>query len=651
MLDFSILPFAELRVWLSSLYTPSLYIFFALFVYLIYQCLTSHYFYQFRSTFKRDFCGLILLIRLKWNIWKHMKSNEPLHQIFLRNVKNYRDKEALIEVDTGRKFTFHEMNQLCNQYANYFQSEGYKNGDVIALFLENCVDFPAIWLGLSKIGVVTSWVNINLKAEPLAYSIDISKASSVITSSALFPTLQDLFSSGKLKQMKVYVTDDICNIKNGILSLATKISLTSAEEPVVHKKPTFRSVLCYIFTSGTTGNPKPALIKHYRYYWMAIGVAKSFGIFTKDRLYVMMPVYHSAGGILGIGQTVLQGSTCVIRKKFSASNFWKDCVKYNCNVSQYIGEICRYLLAQKKIMEAKEHKIRLMFGNGLRAEIWPEFVSHFGVQKIGEFYGSTEGNSSIVNIDNRVGSCGFIPVHPFVKYLYPVRLLKVDDNTGELIRTKDGFCVACKPGETGEIVGVIKESEPLLSFEGYLDENDTGKKIIRNVLRKGDAVFTSGDIVFWDDLGYLYFKDRKGDTYRWKGENVSTTEVEGILQLLKYVTDVAVYGVGIPNREGRAGMAAIVIAEDEFLQDVICKITEHLKKSLPSYAIPVFLRFCKDFERTGTYKLKKNRLRKEGYDLSRFNDEVFIWDYSIKSYKVFDERSQRQLSDGIYVGI
>ncbi|VBB31679.1 unnamed protein product, partial [Acanthocheilonema viteae] len=492
-------------------------------------------------------------------------------------------------------------------------SEGYKNGDVIALFLENCVDFPAIWLGLSKIGVVTSWVNINLKAEPLAYSIDISKASSVITSSALFPTLQDLFSSGKLKQMKVYVTDDICNIKNGILSLATKISLTSAEEPVVHKKPTFRSVLCYIFTSGTTGNPKPALIKHYRYYWMAIGVAKSFGIFTKDRLYVMMPVYHSAGGILGIGQTVLQ--------------------------------------AQKKIMEAKEHKIRLMFGNGLRAEIWPEFVSHFGVQKIGEFYGSTEGNSSIVNIDNRVGSCGFIPVHPFVKYLYPVRLLKVDDNTGELIRTKDGFCVACKPGETGEIVGVIKESEPLLSFEGYLDENDTGKKIIRNVLRKGDAVFTSGDIVFWDDLGYLYFKDRKGDTYRWKGENVSTTEVEGILQLLKYVTDVAVYGVGIPNREGRAGMAAIVIAEDEFLQDVICKITEHLKKSLPSYAIPVFLRFCKDFERTGTYKLKKNRLRKEGYDLSRFNDEVFIWDYSIKSYKVFDERSQRQLSDGIYVGI
>ncbi|VDK77683.1 unnamed protein product [Litomosoides sigmodontis] len=566
-----------------------------------------------------------------------MKTNEPIHQIFLRNVKNYRDKEALVEVDTGRRFTFYEMNQLCNQYANYFQSEGYKNGDVIALFLENCADFPAIWLGLSKIGVVTSWVNINLKAEPLAHSIEISKSSSVITSSTLFSALEDLFSSGKLKQMKVYVTDDIGNIKNGVLSLAEKISLVSSEEPVVHKKPTFRSVLCYIFTSGTTGNPKPALIKHYRYYWMATGVAKSFGIFTTDRLYVMMPVYHSAGGILGIGQTVVQGSTCVIRKKFSASNFWKDCVKY--------------LLAQKEITEAKEHKIRLMFGNGLRAEIWPEFVSRFGIQKIGEFYGSTEGNSSIVNIDNHVGSCGFIPVHPFVKYLYPVRLLKVDDDTGELIRKKDGFCVACKPGETGEMVGVIMESEPLLSFEGYLDKNDTGKKILRNVLRKGDAVFTSGDIIYWDDLGYLYFKDRKGDTYRWKGENVSTTEVEGILQLLMCVADVAVYGVEIPNREGRAGMAAVVLAKNEFLKDVICKITEHLKNSLPSYAIPIFLRFCKDFERTGTYKLKKMSLRKEGYDLSRFNDEIFIWDYSVKSYKVFDERLQCQLEDGTYAGM
>ncbi|VIO88925.1 Uncharacterized protein BM_BM3002 [Brugia malayi] len=651
MFDSSTLPFAELRVWSSLVHGLSLYIFFAFFVYLIYHCLTSHYFHQVRSTFWRDLCGLILLIRLRWNIWKHMRINEPLHQIFLRNVKNYRDKEALVEVDTGKKFTFHEMNQLCNQYANYFQSQGYKSGDVIALFLENCADFPAIWLGLSKIGVVTSWVNINLKAEPLAHSINISKSSSVITSSALLPVLEDILSSGKLKQMQVYVIDDIGNIKNGILSLATKIPLISSEEPVVNEKPTFRSVLCYIFTSGTTGNPKPALIKHYRYYWMAIGVAKSFGIFTTDRLYVMMPVYHSAGGILGIGQTVLQGSTCVIRKKFSASCFWKDCIKYNCNVSQYIGEICRYLLAQNDVAETKGHKIRLMFGNGLRAEIWPEFVNRFGIQKIGELYGSTEGNSSIVNIDNHVGSCGFIPVHPFVKYLYPVRLLKVDDDTGELIRTKDGFCVACKPGETGEMVGVIMDNEPLLSFEGYLDEKDTGKKIIRNVLRKGDAVFTSGDIIYWDNLGYLYFKDRKGDTYRWKGENVSTTEVEGILQLLKCVADVAVYGVEIPNREGRAGMAAVVIAGDEFLKDAIYKITEHLKNSLPSYAIPIFLRFCKDFERTGTYKLKKMSLRKEGYDLSRFNDDIFIWDSSIKSYKTFDKKLQHQLDDGIYMGI
>ncbi|MCP9263080.1 Long-chain fatty acid transport protein 1 [Dirofilaria immitis] len=488
--------------------------------------------------------GLLLLIRVKWDIWIHMKINEPLHQIFLRNVKNYRDKEALVEVDTGKRFTFHEMNQLCNQYANYFQSQGYKNGDVIALFLQNCADFPALWLGLSKIGVVTSWVNINLKAEPLAYSINISKSTSVITSSALFPALEDIFSSGKLEQMKVYIIDDIDNNKNGILSLATKIPLFSSDEPVVDEKPTFRSVLCYIFTSGTTGNPKPALIRHYRYYWMAMGVAKSFGIFTTDRLYVMMPAYHSAGGILGIGQTVLQGSTCIIRKNSLRLIFGKTV----------------YLLTQKEIKEAKEHKIRLMFGNGLRTEIWSEFMNRFGIKKIGEFYGSTEGNSSIVNIDNHIGSCGFIPVHPFVKNLYPVRLLKVNDDTGELIRTKDGFCVPCKPGETGEMVAVIMKNEPLLKQERYW------KKIMRNVLRKGDAVFTSGDIIYWDNLGYLYFKDRKGDTYRWKGENISTTEIEGILQLLRCVNDVVVYGVEIPKSEGRAGMAAVVVTDNEFLK-------------------------------------------------------------------------------------
>ncbi|VDN08336.1 unnamed protein product [Thelazia callipaeda] len=628
--------------WISLAYSLFLYLFFAIFVYLIYRCLISRYFYHIRSTSSRDlriaiintFSGLLLLIQLKWDIWRQMKANEPLHEIFLRNLKMYRDKEALIEVDTGRRFTFCEMNRLCNKYANFFQSEGYKNGSVIALYLENCAEFPIIWLGLSKLGVVTSWVNTNLKEEPLAHSIIISKSTAVVTSKALYPALKDIFSSGKLKMIKVYVIGDLTiNGKTNTLALGSKIQSASSDEPTVTDKPTFKSLLCYIFTSGTTGNPKPALIKHYRYYWMGIGVAKSFKINPNDRLYVMMPLYHSAGGILGIGQTILHGNTCVIRKRFSASNFWTDCVKYNCTVSQYIGEICRYLLAQKDVPEVRLHKVRLMFGNGLRSEIWQKFVNRFGVEKIGEFYGSTEGNSSLVNIDNHVGSCGFIPVHFFVKYLYPLRLLKVNDETGELIRTKKGFCVPCKPGETGELVGAIMHNQPLLNFEGYLDEEDTGKKIIKNVLCKGDAVFTSGDIMHWDHFGYLYFRDRKGDTFRWKGENVSTSEVEGILQFLKSISDVAVYGIEIPNKEGRAGMAAIVLVENKSVKDVASEIAMHVKKSLPSYAIPVFLRFCKDFERTGTYKLKKINLKKEGYDLRVCHDEIMIWDSSLKSYK------------------
>ncbi|KAK6034337.1 long-chain-acyl-CoA synthetase domain protein, partial [Cooperia oncophora] len=215
----------------------------------------------------------------------------------------------------------------------------------------------------------------------------------------------------------------------------------------------------------------------------------------------------------GIGSVIVFGTTAVIRKKFSASNFWRDCVKYNCTASQYIGEICRYLLAQKPCEEEKKHRVRLMWGNGLRAEIWTEFVTRFGIQRIGELYGSTEGNSNIVNIDNHVGSCGFFPIYPHIGGLYPVRLIKVDQETGELIRDAKGLCVPCRPGELGEMVGVIKK-DLLLKFEGYVDKGDTEKKIYRDVFAHGDQVFASGDILYWDKLGYLYFKDRRGDTFR-----------------------------------------------------------------------------------------------------------------------------------------
>ncbi|VDM25489.1 unnamed protein product [Toxocara canis] len=477
--------------------------------------------------------------------------------------------------------------------------------------MENNADFVALWLGLSKLGIISAWINSHLKLEPLAHSIRTAKSNAIVTTSSLLP-----------------------NVPAGVFPIRDEVLRRASDEPKAPPLLNFRSVLCYIYTSGTTGNPKPAVIKHFRFYWMAMGCGKSFGVLPDDCMYITLPMYHSAAGIVGIGQTLIQGCTAVVRKKFSASNFWKDCLKYECTVSQYVGELCRYLLAQKEIPEEKLHKVRLMYGNGLRAEIWPDFVNRFNITKIGELYGSTEGNSNIVNIDNRVGACGFFPIYPFIAPVYPVRLLKIDEETGEVLRGKDGLCIPCRPGETGEMVGVIKDSDILLRFEGYVSSEETSKKIIRNALRPGDAVFSSGDVIYWDELGYLYFKDRRGDTFRWKGENVSTTEVEGILQPLKTLASVTVYGVEVPKKEGRAGMAAVVPHNGVPHEQLLQEIATRLSQSLPVYAIPLFLRFCEEADITGTFKLRKVNLRREGFSLERcHNDPVYYWDSSSATYK------------------
>ncbi|CAJ0574629.1 unnamed protein product, partial [Mesorhabditis spiculigera] len=430
------------------------------------------------------------------------------------------------------------------------------------------------------------------------------------------------------------------------LDLAAQLDLQSTRRPAAIDKIDFKSVLCFIYTSGTTGLPKAAVMKHFRYYSMVSGAALAFGVRPSDRIYVSLPIYHTAAGILGVGQCLVRGSSCVIRKKFSASNFWMDCQTYECTASQYIGEICRYLLAQPKCAEEDNHRMRLMYGNGLRAEIWQKFVDRFGV-RIGEVYGSTEGTSNLVNIDGHVGACGFLPISPLTKKMHPVRLIKVDGDTGEVLRRPNGLCVACEPGETGAMVSTIRADNPLLQFEGYLNRKETDQKIIRDVFAEGDSCFVSGDLLHWDRLGYVYFKDRTGDTFRWKGENVSTTEVEAILHPTDGVADATVYGVAVPGNEGRAGMAAVVRTEgDERSENAFLdSLAERLINSLPSYAVPRFIRLCPHVDKTGTYKLVKTNLQRLGYSGQADGHRLFVLSSKLRSYEPLDDEAIR-LVDG-----
>ncbi len=305
----------------------------------------------------------------------------------------------------------------------------------------------------------------------------------------------------------------------------------------------------------------------------------------------------------------------------------------------YIGEVCRYVLAQPKRPVDTQHCVRLMVGNGLRPHVWSEFVKRFRIAQVAEFYGSTEGNVGIINPFNKIGACGFISI--VLTFLNPVSLLKVDEN-GEYVKGSNGFCMRAGPNETGEMVGKIRANVVTSHFEGYSDSNSTRKKVMSNVFTKGDRYFLSGDILRMDEDGFLYFCDRTGDTFHWKGENVSTMEVEAAMQNILSMRDVTVYGVEVPGSEGRAGMAAIV-GDKESVD--LSGLAPQLFLALPAYAVPLFVRLVPAAELTGTFKLKKVKLRNEGF-ATTLSDPIFYLNTLSKSYEELTEEIYQKIQDG-----
>ncbi|CAD6194299.1 unnamed protein product [Caenorhabditis auriculariae] len=591
---------------------------------------------KFVQVTRRDLLGLSLLVKIRYRFWKASKANEGINEIFLRTVSKNRDKIAVFDISLNKSTTFEELNRLACQYANLLKNNGVTNRDVVAIMMDNGVNFVAAWLGAAKLGAVSAWINTNLKEEALAHSLDVVKAKFIICDCYYEKRIAECPTNQK--SIIFSHSDHLCTSPLGL------INEFPDTEPIAAAKATFRDPLCYIYTSGTTGLPKAAVIKHYRYFYVATASIAAFGVKpSKDVLYLCLPMYHTSAGVLGIGQTVVYGQTVVIRKKFSASNFWKDCCKYDCTISQYIGELLRYILLAPPCEEEAQHSVRLLIGNGLRPAIWREFQKRFKIRQIGEFYGSTEGTSNLVNIDGKEGSCGFMPTIKCFHRLYPVRLLKVEEDTGELIRNEKGYCIPVKPGQSGALACAIRKNNLLLNFEGYMDKAETARKIIENPFPGTDAMFLSGDILYWDRMGYFYFKDRIGDTFRWKGENVSTTEVETTLQKHKEIVDACVFGVEIPECEGRAGMASILPSPKADLKDLLKDIAEKFSKSLPPYAIPVFIRILTaDIDKTGTFKIKKREQQRLSFNPQE-SSSVYVFDRENNDYKPLTPEYQQKI--------
>ncbi|KAM9326894.1 long-chain fatty acid transport protein 4 [Gastrophryne carolinensis] len=595
----------------------------------------------FCKTIKRDILGAFTLLRVTLAVKRHLRDKNTVPNIFKQCVKRHPNKTALIFEGTGVSWTYKELDEYSNAVANFLYAEGYRAGDVIALFMENCNEYVGLWLGMAKIGVEAALINFNLRLDALEHCFSVSNSKAVVFGKEMSPAMNDVYSMMKTS-MRLYCLGD-CEPKTVPPSTEFLAPLLQSASRLAPQDPGrgFTDKLFYIYTSGTTGLPKAAIVVHSRYFRMAALVHYGFGMRSDDVIYDCLPLYHSAGNIVGVGQCVIHGLTVVIKKKFSASRFWDDCAKYNCTIVQYIGEICRYLLNQPVREAEAQHRVRMALGNGLRPAIWKEFMERFKIPQIAEFYGATECNCSLGNFDNNVGSCGFNSrILPFV---YPIRLMKVNEDTMELIRTPDGLCISCQPGEPGQLVGRIIQSDPLRRFDGYVNESATNKKIAKNVFKYGDMAYLSGDVLVMDEYGYMYFRDRTGDTFRWKGENVSTTEVEGILSRLLGQADVVVYGVEVPGTEGKAGMAAVADPDHKCNLETFAK---DLKKALPGYAHPVFIRLLPEVNKTGTYKFQKTDMRKEGFDPHVVKDPMYLLDSQQGKYIPLDDEVYKKIQSG-----
>jgi fatty-acyl-CoA synthase len=515
----------------------------------------------------------------------------------------------------GRKVTNAELDAHANRVARWASAQGVGRGDVVALLMENRPEFVMTWLGLAKLGAVTALLNTNLRGQPLAHSLSVADAKHLIVGAELAEAIESLEGHAEA----VPTLWGAGGAVPGARDLDAELAARSAD-PVdreVRRGLKAGEKLFYIYTSGTTGLPKAANVSHARACMMGGGAAGAQELTPEDRVYVALPLYHSAGGVMAVGSALLSGGTLVLARKFSARRFWTDCRENEVTSFQYIGELCRYLLHAPESPDEQRHRVRVCIGNGLRPEVWEPFQERFNVPKIIEFYGATEGNVALMNLDGRVGAIGRLP--RLMQRAMGVTLIRYDVAKDEHVRGADGFCVRCKPGEVGEAIGKISA---VGRFEGYSNPEATEKKILRDVFKKGDAYFRTGDLMRMDDDDYFYFVDRIGDTFRWKGENVSTAEVAEVLSVCPGVKEANVYGVTVPGQDGRAGMAALVVAEGFDP----AALAERATRDLPAYARPVFLRLLPQIEITGTFKHRKVDLVNEGFDPTAISDPLFFLD-------------------------
>lgn len=536
-------------------------------------------------------------------------------QATLRNP----DGPALLQGEVA--LTYAQVNQWANRIAHHLIAQGIRKGDVVAVFIENRPELLVTILAVAKVGAISALLNTSQTRDTLAHSLNLVAPAAIIVGEELVPAFSAVRERVSIEAAHTWFIADRDTFSHpgiapdGFINLMTASADSSSANPASSQQVFFDDPCFYIYTSGTTGLPKAGVFKHGR--WMRSSA--SFGLIAlnmrpEDVVYCTLPLYHATGLCVCWGSAISGASGFAIRRKFSASQFWNDVRKYRATTLGYVGELCRYLVDQPPSADDSQHGVTKMIGNGLRPGAWGEFKTRFGVNHICELYAASDGNIGFTNILNFDNTVGFS--------LMSWELAAYDHDSGAPIRDASGYMRKVAKGEQGLLLAKIDDKAPL---DGYTDPQKTEKVVLHDVFKKGDRYFNTGDLLRNIGFGHAQFVDRLGDTFRWKGENVSTTEVENLLLQHPHISEAVAYGVEIRNTNGRAGMAAITPAESLATLD-FSELLAFAREQMPAYAVPLFLRVKVKMETTGTFKYQKTRLKDEAFDPGKTGDDpIYAW--------------------------
>ncbi|OBB47669.1 long-chain-acyl-CoA synthetase FadD6 [Mycobacterium sp. 852002-51961_SCH5331710] len=517
-------------------------------------------------------------------------------KVFQERAARFGDKVFLRFGDD--EVTYREANESVNRYAAVLAARGVGHGDVVGIMLRNSVDPVLLMLAAVKCGAIAGMLNYHQRGDVLEHSLGLLGAKTVVADTDF---VEPITESGADTDGLVTIDE----MKRLAATAPTGNPATTAA--VLAKDKAF-----YIFTSGTTGMPKASVMTHYRWLRALAGFGGlGMRLNSKDTLYCCLPLYHNNALTVALSSVLNAGATLAIGKSFSASKFWDEVIRYDATAFVYIGEICTYLLNQPEKDTDRKHKVRVIGGNGLRPAIWDDFTKRFGIDRVCEFYAASEGNTAFVNFFNLDKTTGICPS--------PVAFVEYDHDSGEPLRDDKGRVKKVRNGEPGLLLSKVSSFQP---FDGYTDDEESEKKLVRGAFKEGDVWFNTGDLMRSQGFGHAAFVDRLGDTFRWKGENVATTEVEAALSIDPSVDECTVYGVEIEGAGGRAGMAAVKLNDGDDFDGKSLAAT--LYDKLPGYAVPLFIRVVDELAQTSTFKSQKVDLRKQGFNVEEIEDPIYV---------------------------